>query len=48
MNTKEFIDQKIVEIQKQVGNGKLVCALSGNVDSSVWRFLQFLYLDFYQ
>ena len=39
MNTKEFIDQKIVEIQKQVGNGKLVCALSGGVDSSVCAVL---------
>ena len=32
---KDFIEDKIKEIQEQVGDGKLVCGLSGGVDSSV-------------
>ncbi len=32
---KEFIAKKIKEIKTQVGDGKLVCGLSGGVDSSV-------------
>ncbi len=30
-----FIDEKVEEIRKTVGNSKVVCALSGGVDSSV-------------
>lgn len=33
MNT--FIEQAVIDIQKQVGKEKLICALSGGVDSSV-------------
>ena len=32
---KSFIEEKIVEIKKQVGSGKALCALSGGVDSTV-------------
>jgi len=32
---KKFIDQKVKEIKKTVGKQKVVCALSGGVDSSV-------------
>jgi GMP synthase (glutamine-hydrolysing) len=34
-----FIDQKTQEIQKTVGYGKVICALSGGVDSSVLALL---------
>jgi GMP synthase (glutamine-hydrolysing) len=34
-NMGSFIDQKVEEIQKQVGPGKVVCGLSGGVDSLV-------------
>ena len=30
-----FIKEKIVELQKQIGDGKVLLALSGGVDSSV-------------
>ncbi len=30
-----FVDEKIREIRERVGNGKVLCALSGGVDSSV-------------
>jgi GMP synthase (glutamine-hydrolysing) len=30
-----FIDESITRIREQVGNGKVICALSGGVDSSV-------------
>lgn len=33
--TKNYIDDEIAEIRKQVGNKKVLCALSGGVDSSV-------------
>ena len=33
--TGNFIEESITEIQAQVGNGKVVCGLSGGVDSSV-------------
>ena len=32
---KKFIDEQVKEIRKQVGNGKVLLALSGGVDSSV-------------
>lgn len=32
---KKFIDEQVREIRKQVGNGKVLLALSGGVDSSV-------------
>ncbi|XOU94620.1 MAG: glutamine-hydrolyzing GMP synthase [Candidatus Kerfeldbacteria bacterium] len=32
---KDFIDNKITEIKDQIGKDKVVCALSGGVDSSV-------------
>lgn len=32
---KNFIDEQIKEIKEQVGNRKVICALSGGVDSSV-------------
>ena len=31
----EFIDNQIQKIQEQVGNGRVLLALSGGVDSSV-------------
>ncbi|MHB8095064.1 MAG: glutamine-hydrolyzing GMP synthase [Candidatus Aminicenantales bacterium] len=34
MNTKKFIEKQIDEIQKTVGKGKAISALSGGVDSS--------------
>ena len=34
-NAKNFIEEKIGEIKKQVGSGKALCALSGGVDSTV-------------
>lgn len=34
-----FINQKTQEIQKTVGDGKVICALSGGVDSSVLALL---------
>ncbi len=44
MKIKEFIKDKVAEIQKTVGNGEAISALSGGVDSSVctvlaWRAL---------
>ncbi len=44
MKVKEFISQKMVEIEKTVGAGSAISALSGGVDSSVctvlaWRAL---------
>ncbi|MBN4063131.1 glutamine-hydrolyzing GMP synthase, partial [Alkaliphilus sp. AH-315-G20] len=33
--TKNYINDEIAEIRKQVGNKKVLCALSGGVDSSV-------------
>ncbi len=44
MKTKEFIREKAAEIQKTVGDGEAISALSGGVDSSVctvlaWRAL---------
>ncbi|MGE5329630.1 MAG: glutamine-hydrolyzing GMP synthase [Deltaproteobacteria bacterium] len=30
-----FVDEAVAEIRKKVGNGKVLCALSGGVDSSV-------------
>ncbi|MDI6780136.1 MAG: glutamine-hydrolyzing GMP synthase [Bacteroidota bacterium] len=36
---ESFISQKIKEIQSTVGNGKVICALSGGVDSSVLAVL---------
>lgn len=30
-----FVEHSIQEIRKKVGNGKVLCALSGGVDSSV-------------
>ena len=32
---RDFAESTIAEIKKQVGNGKVLCALSGGVDSSV-------------
>ena len=32
---KKFIDEQIVKIKEQVGDGKVLLALSGGVDSSV-------------
>lgn len=34
-----FIEEKIKEIRKQVGNGKALCAMSGGVDSAVAAYL---------
>ncbi|MFZ5644591.1 MAG: glutamine-hydrolyzing GMP synthase [Bacillota bacterium] len=34
-NMESFIDHSVAEIQERVGNGKVLCALSGGVDSSV-------------
>ena len=34
-NMGSFIDQKTADIQKQVGEGKVICGLSGGVDSLV-------------
>ena len=44
MNLKEFIPRKVAEVQKTVGSGRAISALSGGVDSSVctvlaWRAL---------
>jgi len=44
VNLKEFIPRKVAEVQKTVGAGKAISALSGGVDSSVctvlaWRAL---------
>ena len=32
---KKFIDEQVVKIKEQVGDGKVLLALSGGVDSSV-------------
>ena len=32
---QSFISSTVAEIQEQVGGGKVICALSGGVDSSV-------------
>jgi GMP synthase (glutamine-hydrolysing) len=32
---RNFVDESIARIQAQVGNGKVICALSGGVDSAV-------------
>ncbi len=32
---KDFAQQKIAELKEKIGNGKVLCALSGGVDSSV-------------
>ncbi len=34
-NMDKFIEQEVVKIQQKVGNNKVLCALSGGVDSSV-------------
>ncbi|MCK4245411.1 MAG: glutamine-hydrolyzing GMP synthase subunit GuaA [Candidatus Omnitrophica bacterium] len=34
-NARNFVKEKIVEIKKEVGSGKALCALSGGVDSTV-------------
>lgn len=34
-STGNFIDQTIADVQQQVGNGRVVCGLSGGVDSAV-------------
>ncbi|MEK7679003.1 MAG: glutamine-hydrolyzing GMP synthase [Deltaproteobacteria bacterium] len=36
---ESFIDSSVVAIAKQVGNGKVVCGISGGVDSSVTALL---------
>lgn len=36
---KSFIDSKVKEIKEKVGNSKVICALSGGVDSSVAAML---------
>ena len=33
--SKNFVDEAVSRIQKQVGGGKVICALSGGVDSAV-------------
>ena len=38
-NAQTFIDESIPKIQKQVGNKKVLLALSGGVDSSTLAFL---------
>lgn len=37
--TSKFIDEAISDIQKKVGNGRVLLALSGGVDSSALAFL---------
>ncbi len=32
---RDFVEQKIAEIKKQIGRGRAICALSGGVDSAV-------------
>src|SRR5690554_583221 len=39
MNIESFIKEQIQEIREKVGNGKVLCALSGGVDSSVAALL---------
>jgi len=39
LNTKKFINTKIIEIRKRVGRGTALCATSGGVDSMVCTFL---------
>jgi len=39
MNYREFIDEQVAEIKKQVGNGIAISAVSGGVDSSVVTML---------
>jgi GMP synthase (glutamine-hydrolysing) len=38
-NMKSFIEQKVKEIQKQVGREKVICGLSGGIDSLVASLL---------
>ena len=35
LNVQEFIDEQVAAIREQVGDGKVLLALSGGVDSSV-------------
>ena len=35
LNVQEFIDKQIAAVREQVGDGKVLLALSGGVDSSV-------------
>ena len=35
LNIKQFVNKQIKAIRKQVGKEKVICALSGGVDSSV-------------
>ncbi len=39
MNPKEFIEEKVEELKKEIGNRKAIIALSGGVDSSVAAIL---------
>jgi len=39
LDTKQFIDEKVKEIQTVVGDGTAINALSGGVDSSVVTML---------
>ncbi len=37
----KFIESKVMEVRKTIGNGKAICALSGGVDSTVAALLTF-------
>lgn len=44
-NIKNFIQTQIIKIKEQVGNNKVLCAVSGGVDSSVVATLLYKALD---
>ena len=44
-NTASFIDESVAKVKAQVGDGRVICALSGGVDSAVGDKLTCVFVD---